>query len=209
MDEIEQSAGDPRDEFHHNYLTDADRKRAEIRRRLDFPGLYSSPENEETVQSGTSGLTKSGVSKFREKNLQTKETETEIETVEVPSANNVAKVHLNHNANNNRSLTYSPNDGYVYDDDYRETNESNHDGPASQCEIDTVETTVSARTVRKRIRASSPSSGKRSNKIQRTKDWLKRGRKQYKRKPSLDDLLASSFRSDNASCPGKLGFVNQ
>ena len=55
MDEIEQAADDPREEFHHNYLTSEDQRRADIRRRLEFPGLYPASgaenENETELQS--------------------------------------------------------------------------------------------------------------------------------------------------------------
>ena len=107
MDEIEQSMTDPRDEFHHNYLTDADRKRAETRRKLEFPGLYSSPEEAENGQPGVSGLNcvgcqheadlaQSGVSKSHEK------TDPSGLNQNGPIIPNDAAE--NRNGNNNRSL---------------------------------------------------------------------------------------------------------
>ena len=252
MDEIEKDANDPRVAFHHNYLTTDDRRRAEARRQLEFPGLYPNFDEELEAQAGPSGInkiTKSGVSKFTDRQSDRKEKNGESSSsmasglpqkksqinsseskkikqtrltdhgqVAIPAdeqTNNVvpdvesadieAEPNQN-NCNNSQSLTSSP-DGFVYDHDYRQYDGQYRSERPSNTELDTVETAVSTTTITKRrkVRASSPFDAEKMDKIQRTKDWLKRGRKKPKRKATVDELLMSSFRSDNAKCPGNFG----
>ena len=275
MDEIEESAADPREDFPHNYLTPEDQRRAETRRRLEFPGLYpaSGAENDETelkscpskvadaaanaararlaavndavnavidnnaaadaararlaavvhskVTTGAGAKpTKSGVSKYQDKNDKLKSfsrsagatqpmiSDTEVEEGSKRIANDAeAEVEADcnkNNCNNGRSLTSSPDDEYHYDHDYRQYDGQYRSEATSQTEADTVETAVSTTTITKRhkVRASSPFDDSKINKIRRTKTNLKRSRRKSKRKPTVDELLASSFRSDNANAPG-------
>ena len=215
MDQLETECTDPRQEFHHNYLTDADRRRAETRRQLKFPGMYDiDPTHEINYGPSTSGLaSKSSATKAKDQNKVKKASKDSSDPKSSKSTKSTKSSKSKtpqtpQDKNSNNSNNTEVADGYYYDDDYLDrktstmkksrsdqmiTRKSKDADDINESESATSSTVTSSRApVAPLVAVPSP------NTFRQTKKNLKRGRKRW----TYQQLMDSSFRSDNAQ--GKL-----
>ena len=196
IDQLESDCTDPRQEFNHNFLTEADRRRAEIRRQLQFPGIYESDPiiDMADLRPSTSGL-QTGAKPSTSTTTINAETEMDHSNSKVPETPR----------NENNSNNHDASDNYHYDDDYRKTSTmkksrstqsvskktTKSKDKGSEAESETVSTstaTVNRVTGLQQVPIPSPET------FQKMKKKLKKGRKRW----TYQQLMDSSFRSDNA-----------
>ena len=186
MDQLEQEdeAFNPQAEILHNFVSDDARRRVEARRALNFPGLHTPVDSETDQRAGPSGLPTSGGKMTEQKSSDDEK---------VDQNEKSTSLNRNSNSNSNNNFRFPEVDGFQYDEDYR-------DQPISQSESVAVHSTPTvvttgppfvANVVSKNIFTGFP-----SRSFQQLKGLIKRGKK------PTNDILDSSYRSDNAQNQG-------
>ena len=221
MDQLETDCTDPRQEFHHNYLTDEDRRRAETRRQLKFPGMYEiDPTHDINYGPSTSGLTSKPaavkaketkkVKKVSKESSDSKSSKSSKLKSSKSSRSKSPQTPKDKNSNNSNNTEVA--DSYYYDDDYLDRKTSTMKKSRSEQmisrkgknadDVDESEPVTSSTVTNSRAPVAPPVLVPSPNTFRQTKKNLKKGRKRW----TYQQLMDSSFRSDNAQ--GKFYFSN-